>query len=87
METIFIKRICAVDGLPKEDGFYITDCGDSLFSDGYFRDMFTIREDREWWLEEVSINIIKVDAWEEGFNEGVSYVESERNINTINPYK
>jgi hypothetical protein len=69
METIFRKVMCS-DRLPKEENFYITDCGDTDFSDGYFRDMFGIREDREWWLEEVPINTIKKEAWNEGFNQG-----------------
>jgi hypothetical protein len=66
METIFRKVMCS-DRLPMKVGqYYLTDIGNSTF---WGDDVWLVgigQNNPTWWLEEVSINTIKADAWEEG---------------------
>jgi hypothetical protein len=88
METIFMKVMCS-DRLPTEHGLYITNRGlKTLFSGGrlnynYWKVKVT------WWLEEVPINTIKADAWDEGFNEAYEFYPIYEDLpnKPTNPYK
>ncbi len=83
------------DRLPKVDGEYIvhSQCNTNIsyanadtiiFKDGAFKEIpnWTTL----WWLEEVPINTIKKEAWNEGFNQG-SVAMLDPNKHEPNPYK
>lgn len=100
METIFRKVMCS-DRLPEKNGWYF--CGGydangikepyGLFkftlSDKEGNPYFSTSTQPTWWLEEVPINNIKSDAWDEGFNEAYEFYPIYEDLpnKPTNPYK
>jgi hypothetical protein len=60
-ETIFRKVMCS-ERLPEKEGHYITNCGYLLFCTNWAY----IDIEVSYWLEEIEINTIKAEAWEDG---------------------
>ena len=89
METIFIKVLCS-DRLPKvANKHYLTISQRGyetarLFDGKQFK---TSYHDGEiiYWFEEVPINTIKADAWDEGVKAVETFLFND--IPSINPYK
>ncbi len=86
-ETIFRKVLCS-ERLPEKEGNYITNVHSNKFyclKDSIYYHA-NVWWDVVWWLEEIEINTIKAEAWDEGFNADFNY-----NFGTgeepFNPYK
>jgi len=91
METIFRKVMCS-DRLPKEALPYLTDIGRQYYSllNGWGWPN-ELKPNVTFWLEEVPINTIKADAWDEGYELGAwdvsRYYNGFEEPNKPNPYK
>ncbi len=88
-ETIYRKVLCS-DRLPEKEGYYITNRGNILFDDEcLFVDRFKFIIKPIWWLEEIEINTIKAETWNEGFNSGFpeGILSNIKSLEKINPYK
>lgn len=85
LQTVYIKRVVGVDGLPKESGWYKTEGQDRWFSidKGYFTNTSLNRSFKvivEWYLEKIKSTMlvmteeeIKEQLWQ-SFQSGASSV-------------
>jgi hypothetical protein len=74
-ETIFRKVMCS-DRLPMRVAeSYLTDIGNATFwGDNAWSGLS--QDSPIWWLEEVEINTIKAEAWQEGLEDAANYSDA-----------
>jgi hypothetical protein len=67
MSEVYFRKVLCSDRLPRKAGRYVTEYGNTMYrTDSTIKWKFdSIIVEPVYWLEEISLNQIKAEAWDE----------------------